>query len=111
MNQWALDFDGNLARIVTSIKKAKAAGCRYRLGPELEVSGYSCEDHFLELDTFMHSEQSLAVLLQSDLSDGMLLDIGSPVSTGCVCVCVCVCVCGWERESARARDGDSESER
>ena len=29
-------------------------GAAYRLGPELEISGYSCEDHFLEDDTFTH---------------------------------------------------------
>ena len=49
LNQWALDFDGNLDRIVQSIKEAKLKGAKYRLGPELEISGYSCEDHFLEL--------------------------------------------------------------
>ena len=49
LNQWALDFDGNLQRIEESIRAAKAKGCKYRLGPELEVCGYGCEDHFLEL--------------------------------------------------------------
>ena len=43
LNQWSLDFDGNLNRIVESIKLAKEHGARYRLGPELEVSGYGCE--------------------------------------------------------------------
>ena len=71
LNQWALDFDGNLQRTMESIQIAKEKGARYRLGPgearlgstrldttsssshflcsELELSGYSCEDHFLEL--------------------------------------------------------------
>lgn len=79
LNQWALDFDGNLVRIVESIRLAKAQGCGIRLGPELEVSGYGCEDHFLEQDTFFHSWQSLASILDSDLTDGMLCDIGMPV--------------------------------
>jgi NAD+ synthase (glutamine-hydrolysing) len=79
LNQWALDFDGNLARIAESIRQAKDQGCKYRLGPELEVSGYSCEDHFLELDTFFHCEQSLALLLQSGLTDGILVDVGCPM--------------------------------
>jgi NAD+ synthase (glutamine-hydrolysing) len=35
--QWAMDFDGNLARIKRSIQLAKARGATYRLGPELEV--------------------------------------------------------------------------
>ena len=47
LNQWALDFDGNLERIEESIAQAKARGAKYRLGPELEVTGYGCQDHFL----------------------------------------------------------------
>lgn len=63
LDQWALDFDGNLDRVVSSIRQAKAMGARYRLGPELELCGYGCEDHFLEHDTFLHCDQSLASLL------------------------------------------------
>lgn len=33
LNQWALDFDGNLERIKESIRQAKAKGAKYRLGP------------------------------------------------------------------------------
>lgn len=79
LNQWALDFDGNLNRTIESIKIAKHQGAKYRLGPELEISGYSCEDHFLEIDTFMHCDQSLAVILESDLTCGILCDIGCPI--------------------------------
>jgi hypothetical protein len=32
-----------------------------QVGPELEVPGYGCEDHFLELDTVDHSWEALAV--------------------------------------------------
>ncbi|CAM9696941.1 unnamed protein product, partial [Heterosigma akashiwo] len=49
LNQWALDFDGNLERILQSIREAKAKGAKYRLGPELEICGYGCEDHYLEM--------------------------------------------------------------
>jgi len=79
LNQWAMDFDGNLQRIEASIRRAKELGAKYRLGPELEITGYSCEDHFMELDTFMHSDQSLAAILQGDLTDGILCDIGCPI--------------------------------
>lgn len=79
LNQWALDFDGNLTRTVESIRIAKGKGAKYRLGPELELSGYSCEDHFLEMDTFMHCEQSLAAILDSDLTCDLLCDIGCPI--------------------------------
>ncbi|XP_032213982.1 glutamine-dependent NAD(+) synthetase isoform X2 [Mustela erminea] len=37
LNQWALDFEGNLQRILKSIEIAKRKGARYRLGPELEI--------------------------------------------------------------------------
>eukprot|EP01035_Chromulina_nebulosa_P025859 gene25859-33799_t len=81
INQWAMDFDGNYERIRKSIIEAKAIpGCKFRLGPELEISGYSCEDHFLELDTFLHSEQTLALLLKDEtLTKDILCDIGCPI--------------------------------
>ena len=47
LNQWALDFDGNCERILKSCAIAKEQGATYRLGPELEICGYGCEDHFL----------------------------------------------------------------
>ena len=53
-----MDFTGNLERIILSIEEAKKRGAKYRLGPELEISGYGCEDHFLESDTYDHSWQS-----------------------------------------------------
>lgn len=37
LNQWALDFEGNLNRIVQSIVEAREMGAVYRTGPELEV--------------------------------------------------------------------------
>lgn len=79
LNQWAMDFDGNLERIRESIKIAKAAGATFRVGSELEVSGYGCEDHFLETDTFNHTWESLAEILASDLTDNILCDIGAPI--------------------------------
>ncbi|KAJ3080592.1 Glutamine-dependent NAD(+) synthetase, partial [Rhizoclosmatium hyalinum] len=79
LNQWALDFTGNLERIKMSIRKAKAAGAAYRLGPELEVTGYGCNDHFYENDTCLHSWEVLAELLESGECNGIICDIGMPV--------------------------------
>ncbi len=31
LNQWAMDFEGNLKRIITSIERARAAGATYRV--------------------------------------------------------------------------------
>ena len=79
LNQWALDFDGNYDRIIESIKQAKAKGATYRLGSELEITGYSCEDHFLEEDTLQHSWESLRKIISSGHTDDILCDIGMPV--------------------------------
>lgn len=45
----------------------------------LRFSGYSCEDHFHEPDTFLHSWQVLAELLKSPTCKDMLIDVGMPV--------------------------------
>jgi NAD+ synthase (glutamine-hydrolysing) len=80
LNQWALDFVGNAHRIRESILESKRRGARYRLGPELEVCGYSCEDHYLEQDTFEQSWLVIASLLRdSKLTENILCDIGMPV--------------------------------
>lgn len=79
LNQWALDFDGNLGRILQSIKEAKEQGATYRTGPELEITGYSCEDHFLEGDTLLHSWEVLLEILISPISKDILVDVGMPV--------------------------------
>lgn len=64
LNQWALDFAGNKRRIIESIKICKEKGVGYRVGPELEITGYGCEDHFLELDTIKHSWEVIAEIVQ-----------------------------------------------
>jgi hypothetical protein len=55
LKQWAMDFEGNLSRTLQSLRQARDAGASFRLGPELELTGYGCEDHFLESDTLTHS--------------------------------------------------------
>jgi NAD+ synthase (glutamine-hydrolysing) len=37
-----------MERIIESIVVAKARGAAVRVGPELEIPGYGCLDHFLE---------------------------------------------------------------
>lgn len=80
LNQWAMDFETNLKNIMESIRQAKQKGATYRIGPELEISGYGCEDHFLEEDTYLHSWESIVKLLSTDLTDGILCDIGMPIT-------------------------------
>ncbi|XP_046994472.1 glutamine-dependent NAD(+) synthetase [Schistocerca americana] len=79
LNQWALDFKGNLSRILQSIEEAREAGANYRSGPELEICGYSCEDHFHESDTLLHCWEVLLEILISPLCKDMLIDVGMPV--------------------------------
>lgn len=79
LNQWALDFEGNLDRILQSILDAKEMGATFRTGPELEICGYNCEDHFYESDTFLHSWEVLAELLNAPLCKDILIDVGMPV--------------------------------
>lgn len=79
LNQWALDFEGNLKRILQSINIARAHGASYRLGPELEIPGYGCNDHFLESDTLLHSLQVLALLLKSPVTKDIICDVGMPI--------------------------------
>ncbi|KAG6791569.1 hypothetical protein POTOM_000692 [Populus tomentosa] len=82
LNQWAMDFDCNLKNIKESITQAKQAGAVIRLGPELEITGYGCEDHFLELDTINHGWECLKEILVGDWTDGILCSIGMPVIKG-----------------------------
>ncbi|KAJ1927382.1 glutamine-dependent NAD(+) synthetase [Tieghemiomyces parasiticus] len=79
LNQWALSFEGNLARILKSIQLAKAGGATLRTGPELEITGYGCQDHFYESDTYHHAWEALARILADPACHGILLDIGMPV--------------------------------
>lgn len=79
LNQWALDFEGNHARIAQSIEIAKQKGARYRLGPELEIPGYGCQDAFLEGDTLRHSWEVMAELLKGELTNDIICDIGMPI--------------------------------
>ncbi|KAH9719052.1 glutamine-dependent NAD(+) synthetase [Citrus sinensis] len=82
LNNWAMDFDCNLKNIKESIGRAKEAGAVIRLGPELEITGYGCEDHFLELDTVTHAWECLKDLLLGDWTDGILCSFGMPVIKG-----------------------------
>ena len=111
LNQWAMDFRGNLERIKESIREAKAAGCTFRTGPELEITGYGCEDSFLELDTFEHAWESLHELLDGDLTDGILCDVGMPVqhrnvAYNCRVVCIDRKIVGLRPKVYLANDGN-----
>lgn len=79
LNQWAMDFEGNKQRILESIKKAKELSCNLRTGPELEISGYTCEDHFLESDTILHSWEVIREIMTDENCKDIVLDLGAPI--------------------------------
>ena len=79
LNQWALDFEGNKNRIIASIIEAKKQNAKVRVGPELEIPGYGCLDHFSENDTFEHSWEVYREILKDQRTRDILLDIGLPV--------------------------------
>ncbi|KAG7436735.1 Glutamine-dependent NAD(+) synthetase [Fusarium oxysporum f. sp. raphani] len=79
LNQWVLDWEGNLKRIRKSIILAKEAGATLRTGPELEITGYGCLDHFLEADVYEHSLESLLAILTDTELHGILIDVGLPL--------------------------------
>ena len=79
LNQLGMDFKNNYERIKKSILIAKELGATLRVGPELEVCGYDCQDHFLELDTITMCWNVLGKILNSDLTDNIMCQIGMPV--------------------------------
>ena len=80
LNQWAMEFEGNYQRIRESILEAKLQKARYRFGPELEICGYGCSDHYFEPDTEFHCWQVLAKLLADETLSDIIIDIGMPVT-------------------------------
>uniref|UniRef100_A0A1I7YUW2 Glutamine-dependent NAD(+) synthetase n=1 Tax=Steinernema glaseri TaxID=37863 RepID=A0A1I7YUW2_9BILA len=84
VNQWVLDFQGNYERIMKTCREAHKKGASVRLGPELEIPGYGCSDHFMEFDTEMHSWEILAKIVKDskELQD-LLIITGMPVRIKC----------------------------
>lgn len=76
LNQLALDFEGNLKRILKSLDECIELKASIRIGPELEITGYSCEDAFFEEDTVFHSWQVLAKILEHKKYQDILIDLG-----------------------------------
>ncbi|KAI4177395.1 MAG: hypothetical protein LQ343_000375 [Gyalolechia ehrenbergii] len=79
LRQFALDFEDNTARIIKSIKQAKELGAKVRVGPELEITGFGCGDHFLEQDLYLHCWEMLERILGDATIHDILIDVGMPV--------------------------------
>ena len=79
LNQWSTDYSGNELRIKQAIEIAKKDGAKLVLLPELVTSGYSCQDHFLERETYELSFNVITNLLKDRSLDDILIVIGTPV--------------------------------
>ena len=66
------------------LAKPLIAHFHLQAGPELEIPGYGCEDHFAENDTLEHSWEMLAELIKGGHSPGIVCDLGMPVMLGSV---------------------------
>jgi len=50
-----------------------------QVGPELEIPGYGCEDHFAEQDTVDPSWEAVAELMRGGHTTDIVCDVGMPV--------------------------------
>lgn len=77
LNQTPLDWDGNQARIIEAISRAKAEQATILCLPELCIPGYGCEDMFFSPGVVRTSLESLFELLPH--TRGMIALIGLPI--------------------------------
>lgn len=77
LNQIPLDWAGNRRRILAAISKAREADVSVLCLPELAITGYGCEDHFLSHEV---SERAWASLLEiAPETQGLIVAVGLPV--------------------------------
>jgi NAD+ synthase (glutamine-hydrolysing) len=78
MNQTPFDWEGNYARIRSSILQAKSEGVSILCLPELVISGYGCEDAF-HMPYLQEESWWMLVKLLPD-TKGMVVALGLPVT-------------------------------
>ena len=77
LNQTPLDWDGNLANVLSAIEAARTQGVSVLCLPELCLSGYGCEDAFLSPGV---PELSLTLLQQvAACTRGLIVSVGLPI--------------------------------
>jgi NAD+ synthase (glutamine-hydrolysing) len=77
LNQIPLDWSGNRRRILEAISQARAADVSVLCLPELAITGYGCEDHFLSHEV---ADRAWASLLKiAPETQGLVVAIGLPV--------------------------------
>ncbi len=78
LNQTPLDWDGNLANVISAISAAKAAQVGVLCLPELCLSGYGCEDAFLAPSVHRTSIELLSEVAPH--TRGIVVSVGLPIS-------------------------------
>jgi NAD+ synthase (glutamine-hydrolysing) len=71
-----LDWDGNLARVLTLVARARAEGVQVLCLPELALTGYGCEDAFHA--AFVHEAALDRLARVVEASRGLVLCVGLP---------------------------------
>eukprot|EP00834_Sanchytrium_tribonematis_P000165 NODE_4_length_77007_cov_1.156642.p5 type:complete len:712 gc:universal NODE_4_length_77007_cov_1.156642:55802-57937(+) len=78
LNVHALDVKNNGDLILDSINIAHSQGAKIRCGAELELSGYSCLDHFYEPDLIQVCVLQLEDIIKNS-PDNILCCVGTPL--------------------------------
>jgi NAD+ synthase (glutamine-hydrolysing) len=77
VNQTPLDWDGNQARLVATLRAARAAGVSVLCLPEMCISGYGCEDAFMGAGVPAEAQRVLFELLPE--TAGVVVTFGVPL--------------------------------
>eukprot|EP00835_Amoeboradix_gromovi_P003254 NODE_208_length_14728_cov_0.400164.p1 type:complete len:673 gc:universal NODE_208_length_14728_cov_0.400164:3443-5461(+) len=78
INVHALDVENNARKILESINLAYSQGATIRCAAELELSGYSCLDHFYENDLIRICVDNLIKIIKRSPND-ILCFVGCPL--------------------------------
>jgi NAD+ synthase (glutamine-hydrolysing) len=77
INQTPMDWEGNVARLSSLIREARAQKVQVMCFPELCITGYNCEDTFSSIHTARRSLMALEHLIQE--TEGMTVVFGLPI--------------------------------
>jgi NAD+ synthase (glutamine-hydrolysing) len=77
INQTPMDWDGNVTRLTSLIREARAQQVQVMCFPELCITGYNCEDTFSSVHTARRSLLALEQLIQE--TENMTVVFGLPV--------------------------------
>ena len=90
LNQTPLDWKRNKENIIEALTKAKEENVTILCLPELAITGYGCEDHFLSAAVCNTAWEILLELLK--YTDGMFTCFGLPIAIDNALYNLMVCV-------------------